>query len=203
MSTKQSTIYYIYAYLRKSNLTPYYIGKGKGNRAWNDHGYHRPPRNKSLIVIMESNLTEVGAFALERRYIEWYGRKDIGTGILINQTNGGEGATGYVPTDEVRKKLSDRSKGSNNGMYGRKHSNKVKLESSKRRSLTNSIRRWYNNGVESKFHPTLPGPEWKLGRINQKPTTSGNKWYNNGIIAVSRKVKPEGNEWILGMLPKK
>jgi hypothetical protein len=104
--------FYVYAYLREDG-TPYYIGKGKQNRAWHKNKQERInlPQNHSHILILESSLTELGAFAIERRLIRWYGRKDLNTGILQNRTDGGDGVSGKVVTDRTRKLLSIASFG--------------------------------------------------------------------------------------------
>ena len=123
-------IYYVYAYLRKSDSTPYYIGKGTARRAYADHRIKskcnnfysgiQTPTDHSKIVFLETNLTELGALALERRMIQWYGRKDLNTGILHNQTYGGDGGTN--PSDKNREKRRIATTGNKNPFFGKTQS---------------------------------------------------------------------------------
>ena len=133
--------FYVYAYLRKDG-TPYYIGKGHATRAWDNHKHHKPPKQNNRVVILECNLTDLGSLALERRYIKWYGRKDNNTGILMNQTDGGEGTAGSIKSYKWKQAMSERFKGDrnpmkrpevrqkitgeNHGMYGKTHTNEVR-----------------------------------------------------------------------------
>ena len=98
--------YYVYAYLRE-DLTPYYIGKGSGKRAWTSTRVTSKPADPSRICILQNNLTEQEALDIEIKLIAHYGRKDNGTGILRNLTNGGDGVSGRIITftEEWKAKL--------------------------------------------------------------------------------------------------
>ena len=145
-----SNIYYIYAYLRKDG-TPYYIGKGKDNRAWKKgKGEINPPKDKNKIIIMENNLSEIGSLSLERFYIRWYGRIDLATGILRNKTDGGEGASGHKGNRNPRpKNICEKISKSKTG---------TKLTNNHKNSVSNGLKRYYEN-TPSKRNKKIKTPD--------------------------------------------
>ena len=98
--------FYTYAYLREDK-TPYYIGKGIGKRAYDSCHNVKVPKDKDRIIFLKKNLTEEQAFRHEIYMIAVLGRKDLGTGILRNMTEGGDGHSN--PSPEARRKNAESS----------------------------------------------------------------------------------------------
>lgn len=116
--------YYTYAYLREDR-TPYYIGKGEGNRAYSKYHNVPLPKDRNRIIFLKKNLTEEEAFRHETYLIAVLGRKDLGTGILRNLTDGGEGVSGYKHNQERLEKMSKAHIGNQN-RKGHKHTEETK-----------------------------------------------------------------------------
>lgn len=156
-------------------MTPYYIGKGKDQRAWQNHnrsnGANLLPKDKSRIQIIAHRLSESEAHLLETRLIKKYGRIDLGTGILRNLTDGGDGISGLIQSPETIQKRVEKTKGQKrtaefkknrtgelNPFYNKSHN----METRKKMSLNHANVSGTNNPMYGKSHPNkgITG-QWK------------------------------------------
>jgi group I intron endonuclease len=149
---------------------PFYIGKGTDNRDYHTmfdrHNSFKKNKIKSLkkkniqvlsIKVCE-NLNEKESFDLEVTLIKKIGRRDLELGPLTNLTDGGDGRTNIIVSQETKRKISETKKSQNlhtkhtemiknhlkqinqgekNPFYGKHHSDQVKEEQSLRVSGVN------------------------------------------------------------------
>lgn len=111
LPTRSRKDFYVYVWLRPCG-TPFYVGKGMRNRDVQPKTHNRlfmsivnKMRRGGLeprVVRLFCGLTNDEAIVREMWLISKLGRRDMGTGILANLTDGGEGAEGVSP--ETRKK---------------------------------------------------------------------------------------------------
>ncbi|KKK56525.1 hypothetical protein LCGC14_3063640 [marine sediment metagenome] len=115
--------YYVYLYLTPNGI-PFYVGKGSEDR-YKVRGHlgknspnpflKRKIRKVSAknvkIHFLHKNISEEEVFYWERYWIKYIGRRDKKEGSLCNLTDGGEGPSGYMHTDEAKQKMSDVFKG--------------------------------------------------------------------------------------------
>ena len=127
----ESRIYYVYEHIRLDKMEPFYIGKGKGERAYdlyrNDHHDAITDKYGHAVVIIADNLTEEEAYWVERDTIEDY-VFNLGYGIdikghndynhelphLTNMDWGGIGGkSGVKHSEESKQKIGEARKGKN------------------------------------------------------------------------------------------
>ena len=216
--------YYTYAYLREDK-TPYYIGKGKGNRIYSTNKRIKPPKDKSRIIFLKQNLTEQEAFKHEIYMIDVFGRKDLGTGILYNMTNGGDGSSGWVPSEEYRKKMSEAKKGKTHSEDSKKkmsvaqkgktlseeHRRKMS-EANKDKTLSEEHRRKISEAHKGKIaseETKIKLSEAQKGNKNHNygktfseetrrkigDAKKGTKWWNDGCGNRKRMIECPGDGW--------
>lgn len=108
--------FYVYAWRRPDTDEIFYIGKGRRDRDKRLKTSNpifmriieKLKRNglESTVERLSGGLCEADAFKLERSEIAKYGRRDSGTGILANMTDGGEGTSGAIVDDDLKERRS-------------------------------------------------------------------------------------------------
>jgi hypothetical protein len=114
--------YYVYIHVRLDLNEVFYVGMStinnegliysrayrsafeKRKTAWHDYARICP----YTVKIVKENLTKEEAFKLEMKLIKKYGRKDLNTGTLINQCDGGAGLKN--PGPQLKKKIQHSKK---------------------------------------------------------------------------------------------
>jgi hypothetical protein len=216
--------FYTYAYLRK-NGTPYYMGKGENHRAYNKNhnNVYVPPKER--IIFLKKNLLEEEAFRHEIYMIAVFGRKDLEAGILHNRTNGGDGSSGRVVTENQKKKQSEKMKGRKGPVIseegrkklsqimkgnkrGKPHTQKTKDKISKAhkgKKLTEEHKKKLSEvHIGVKKGPCIQETKDKISKSHKDkkhspPSQKGTRWWNNGQIN-KRNVECPGEEWCLGKI---
>ena len=109
--------HYVYIHLNPQTKEVFYVGIGKGNRAWNRwagrNNFWENYVNKYgfEVELIAENLTRKQAEKIEMQLIASLGRRQIDEGgTLVNRSSGGDGSKGYTHTEEFKRKLSEERK---------------------------------------------------------------------------------------------
>lgn len=108
-----SAEFYTYVHTRASDNKPFYVGKGRKGRAHtfegrNPHWHNTVAKHGLKVDIAAYWPTEAEAFEHEKFLILCF--KDMAM-PLVNMTDGGDGASGWVPDAEFRANVSAFHKG--------------------------------------------------------------------------------------------
>ena len=141
---------YVYVHYRLDNHTIFYIGVSGADNNYYSRSTSKKSRNKEWYEIVNQcgyraeiiikNVDISSAYQAERDYITFFGRTDLGTGILCNKSDGGDGVQrGLIPWNKGLKmpehiilkcKRTNYPKGKDHPNYGKKWSAEIRLSMS-------------------------------------------------------------------------
>jgi hypothetical protein len=157
-------IFYVYEYWRPDTDVCFYVGKGKGNRAWRlnrKNGHYRNIIDMLARIglcvevrLVRGELIEAEALQLEKERIAFWRSAGV---PLTNQTDGGEGIPGFTHTLEARSKISTSGR-------KRTHSPEslAKMSASIKKVFANQALR---DQISASLKKTLATPEGRAKRI--------------------------------------
>jgi hypothetical protein len=117
-------VFYVYRHIRIDKNEPFYIGVGKVYRTntvkqedYYSRAFQNTKRSRFWNFVAEKTLYEVEiifecnsreeALQKEIEFIALYGRRDLGKGTLVNLTDGGDGMSNNIQSEETLKKRRD------------------------------------------------------------------------------------------------
>jgi hypothetical protein len=121
--------YYTYIHY-KLDGTPFYVGKGCGNRAYKKHGRNSywkriVDKYNYYVEILDYFQTETEAHNREKSLISTLKQSGF---KLCNLTEGGEGTSGRLTSDKTKLKIGAKSKGRAHNKGFNNPSNKLSAE---------------------------------------------------------------------------
>tara|TARA_R110000868_G_scaffold363460_1_gene625736 strand:- start:2824 stop:3687 length:864 start_codon:yes stop_codon:yes gene_type:complete len=177
-ATMNAERFYVYEHIRKDTGAVFYVGKGSGKRCnhfanrgkfWNN--FCKSKQNVEVRLPIK-NVDEEFSLLAEVELIDLYRRRGV---RLVNISDGGEGTSGWIPSDKTRQRIGEANKhtpkasGEKHGMFGKKHTPESlakMVASQNKRDHTNHPMRGKQHTNEAKAKVSLARKGKCVGKDN-------------------------------------
>lgn len=191
-----SGIYFAYRHIRLDTNQPFYIGIGKKRKDYSFFNEYERAYSKArnrfwhtitkdvsyrVEILLESDSREF-LRVKEKELIMLYGRQNMGTGILVNLTDGGDGSFGAKWGEESIQKIKTRNAEKGHVCIGRKCSQETRDKISKTRK---------ENGKSVGLNNSNYGVKSTKDRYNKVRAT----WVKNGRLKPFIAIDEKGVEY--------